>query len=66
MPPREVEQGERDLEDPQEGVHRSLLVFSFVGVDWIDTLGPEPAELIQPVINHLEWLWLQAIETVVF
>src|SRR6266550_6479377 len=25
--------------------------------------GPEPTELIQPVIHLLEWLWLQAIET---
>ena len=29
----------------------------------IGTLGPEPTELIQPVINLLEWLWLQTIET---
>src|SRR5207247_6070022 len=34
-----------------------------VALERIDTLGPEPAELIQPVINLLEWLWLQAIET---
>src|SRR5947199_93286 len=31
---REVEEGERDLEDPQQDVHRFLLVFLFVGVDW--------------------------------
>src|SRR2546429_1584810 len=34
-----------------------------VALERIDTFGPEPAELIQPVINLLEWLWLQAIET---
>src|SRR5213079_2482376 len=34
-----------------------------VALERIDTLGPEPAELIQPVINLLEWLWLQAIQT---
>src|SRR5204862_749524 len=34
-----------------------------VALERIDTLGPEPAELIQPVINLLEWLWLQSIET---
>jgi len=37
-----------------------------VAFESIHVIGPEPAELIQPVINHLEWLWLQAIETVVF
>src|SRR2546426_512425 len=34
-----------------------------VALERIDTIGPEPTELIQPVINLLEWLWLQAIET---
>src|SRR5438067_2352486 len=33
-PAREVEEGERDLDDPQQDVHRFLLVFLFVGVDW--------------------------------
>src|SRR6266511_2361592 len=30
-PTREIQQGERDLDDPQEGVHRLLLVFPFGG-----------------------------------
>src|SRR3989442_14562616 len=34
-----------------------------VALERIDTIGPERTELIQPVINLLEWLWLQAIET---
>src|SRR5690348_902350 len=34
-----------------------------VALERIYTIGPEPAELIQPVINLLEWLRLQAIET---
>src|SRR2546427_5541155 len=34
-----------------------------VAIERIDTIGPEPTELTQPVINLLEWLWLQAIET---
>src|SRR3989442_14312237 len=33
-----------------------------MALERIDTIGPEPAELIQPVINLLEWPWLQAIE----
>jgi len=34
-----------------------------MALERIEMLGPEPAELLQPVIHLGEGLWLQAIET---